>query len=109
LHIGVDLDNTILDATSSYLHFYIHNGISYHNIAFTENKLQECINSKVDVLIDDAPHYANEFAHRNMPVILFEQPYNISVNVDLVYHAPSWLEVNRLITKLETYNITKIL
>ncbi|WP_187274569.1 hypothetical protein [Paenibacillus sp. N3.4] len=22
MHIGVDLDNTVLDATSSYLHFY---------------------------------------------------------------------------------------
>lgn len=182
MHIGVDLDNTILDATSSYLHFYNkasglsftpedvndfyfyrlygwddterekiyhkyghdihwnsspytmaveilrelfiqhhisiitarpllfrdvtmgwleHNGVKYHNLVFTENKLQECMDSKVDVLIDDAPHYANEFKLRNMPVILFEQPYNASVKGDLVYRATSWLEVNNIITELD--------
>jgi len=77
------------------------NGISYHNITFTENKLQECIDSKINVLIDDAPHYAKEFADKNIPVILFEQPYNTSVNIDLVYHASNWSEINRHITDLK--------
>lgn len=182
MHIGVDLDNTVLDATSSYLHFYNkasglsytpedvndfyfyrlygwdntereevyhqyghdihwnssafpmavevlqelfishqisiitarpllfrdvtinwlkHNGIRYHNIAFTENKLQECLDSQINVLIDDAPHYAKEFADKNIPVILFEQPYNTSVNIDLVYRASNWLEINRRINDLD--------
>ncbi|WP_183583009.1 5' nucleotidase, NT5C type [Paenibacillus rhizosphaerae] len=78
-----------------------HHGVRYNNIAFTENKLQECINSEVSVLIDDAPHYAKEFADRNIPLILFEQPYNTSVNIDMVYRASNWLEVRRRISDLE--------
>lgn len=182
MHIGVDLDNTVLDATSSYLHFYNkasglsytpkdvndfyfyrlygwdnaerekvyrlygreihwnsspfpmavevlqelslshkisiitarpllfrditiewlnHHGIRYDNIVFTENKLQECIDSGVNLLIDDAPHYAREFADKNIPVILFEQPYNTSMSHDMVYRASSWFEVSRRISDLE--------
>ncbi|WP_171681640.1 5' nucleotidase, NT5C type [Paenibacillus planticolens] len=77
------------------------NGIRYHNLFFTENKLQECIDSEINVLIDDAPHYAKEFADKNIPVILFEQPYNICLNIDLVYCASNWVEVNRRIIDLE--------
>jgi len=183
LHIGVDLDNTVLDATSSYLFYYnkasgksfvpedvqdfylyrlygwdeterekvyhtyghdihwhsspfpmavevlrelfIHHeisiitarpslfqdvtvnwldyhGITYHRIVFTENKRHECMSSNVDVLIDDAPHYATEFAHHNMPVILFDQPYNSSVNTNLVYRAANWLDVKRILAELES-------
>lgn len=58
------------------LNWLQHHKIDYHKITFTENKLQECINSKVDVLIDDAPHYAEEFSLKEKPIILFEQPYN---------------------------------
>ncbi|WP_171651354.1 hypothetical protein [Paenibacillus foliorum] len=53
------------------------------------------------MLIDDAPHYAKQFADKKIPVILFEQPYNTSVNIDLVYRASNWLEVNRRINDLE--------
>ncbi|MGF7050798.1 putative HAD superfamily protein [Paenibacillus sp. DS2015] len=182
MHIGVDLDNTILDATSSHLQYYnqvsglslapedvndfylyrlygwgktesdemyhrygheIHlnsnplenaievlqtffdrhiisiitarpllfrdvtiewlklHKINYHNIVFTEEKLQECINLKIDVLIDDGPHYAAEFSLVNKPVILYEQPYNLSVNNDFVYRAKNWLEVKNKIDFLE--------
>lgn len=79
-----------------------HHGIKYHNINFTEEKLNECLKSKIDVLIDDAPHYANELSIRNIPVILFDQPYNNTVASDLVHRANSWLEIKRLIHKLDT-------
>ncbi|MEF3305364.1 5' nucleotidase, NT5C type [Paenibacillus sp. GYB003] len=162
MHIGVDLDNTVLDATSAYLHYYnmvsglsltpddvndfylyrlygwdeeerdaiynkhghdIHwnssplpmaveilqelsdqhqisiitarplffrdvtiywlknHNIHFNNITFTENKLQECMNSKV---------------------ILFEQPYNLSVTNDLIYRATNWFEVKRHIDYLKS-------
>ncbi|GGD85276.1 5' nucleotidase, NT5C type [Paenibacillus nasutitermitis] len=182
MHIGVDLDNTVLDATSAFLHYYNiasgfslthedvndfylyrlygwneterdvvyhkygsdihwnssplpmavevlqqlfskhqitiitarpllfrdvtvewlkHHKINYHNITLIENKLQECMDSNIDVLIDDGPHYAEEFALMNKPVILFEQPYNLSVTSDSVYRASSWIEVNKHIEYLE--------
>lgn len=78
-----------------------HHKVSYHNISFTEDKLQECMNSRVDVLIDDAPHYAIEFALNKRPVILFEQPYNISIDKDLIYRATNWKEVKMNIENLE--------
>ncbi|NOU93154.1 hypothetical protein GC093_07915 [Paenibacillus sp. LMG 31456] len=59
------------------------------------------MDSEISVLIDDAPHYAKQFADKKIPVILFEQPYNTSVNIDLVYRASNWLEVNRRINDLE--------
>ena len=182
MHIGVDLDNTILDATSAHLHYYNqvsglsftpddvndfylyrlygwdkaerdaiynkyghdihwnsaplpmaveilqqlynqhqisiitarpllfrdvtmewlkHHKINYHNITLIENKLQACIHAKVDVLIDDGPHYAEEFALANKPVILYEQPYNLSVANEFVYRASNWIEVKKHIDYLE--------
>jgi len=183
LHIGIDLDNTILDATSAHLHYFnkvsglsftpydvndfylyrlygwekvefdviytkyghdIHwnssplpmaveiiqqlfkqhqisiitarpllfrdvttewlkrHKINYHNITLVDNKLQECIHSNVDVLIDDNPHYAEEFALVNKPVILYEQPYNLSVTNDLIYRASNWIEVQKHIHHFES-------
>lgn len=182
MHIGVDLDNTLLDATTSHLHYYnkasgrslthgdvddfylyrlygwdememevvydkyghdIHwnslplpmavevlnslckrhkvsiitarplqfsgvtiewlnlHKIKYNDIVFTENKLRHCINSKVDVMIDDGPHYAEEFSRLNRPVILYNQPYNLSVLNNYVYRASNWNEVQNHINELE--------
>lgn len=182
MHIGVDLDNTILDATSAHLEYYnkasglsltaqdvndfylyrlygwdraesdvvyhkygydIHwnssplpmavetlqqlfkrhqisiitarpllfrdvtiewlkrHGIHYHHIALVEDKLQECNHLKIDVLIDDGPHYAEEFALANKPVILYEQPYNLTVANDFIYRASNWIEVKKHIDYLE--------
>ncbi|TXK85768.1 5' nucleotidase, NT5C type [Paenibacillus sp. N3.4] len=79
-----------------------HHNVRYHNISLIENKLQECINCQVDVLIDDAPHYAKEFALNNKPIILFEQPYNLAISNDIVYRASNWIEVKKHIDYLES-------
>ncbi|WP_372339185.1 hypothetical protein [Cohnella sp. WQ 127256] len=76
--------------------------INFHSISLVENKLQECIHSKVDVLIDDGPHYAEEFALLKKPVILYEQPYNLSINNDFVYRASNWMEVKQHIDYLDS-------
>lgn len=183
MHIGIDLDNTVLDATSAHLHYYNkasgralthadvndfylyrmygwneaerdavynqyghdihwnsaplpqaveilqqlfnrhhlsiitarplrfhdvtvewlkHHKIDYHRITLVENKLQECIDSQVDVLIDDGPHYAEQFALANKPVILYDQPYNLSVANDFVFRASNWAEVQKHIDFLES-------
>lgn len=183
MHIGVDLDNTVLDATSAHLHYYNrvsglsltpddvndfyiyrlygwdqaerdanyykhghdihwhstplpmaaeilqelstqhqisiitarplvfrdvtmdwlkHHGFHYNNITFTEDKLHECTRSKVDLLIDDGPHYAEEFVLANRPVILYDQPYNLSVTHDLIYRASNWFEVKSHVEDLKS-------
>lgn len=76
--------------------------IDYHHISLVEDKLQECIQLNVDVLIDDGPHYAEQFALANKPVILYDQPYNLSVMNDLVYRASNWIEVKKHIDYLES-------
>ncbi|MCQ6563524.1 5' nucleotidase, NT5C type [Paenibacillus mendelii] len=81
-----------LDVTTEWLKYH---NINYHTITLIENKLQACVHSKVDVLIDDGPHYAEEFALANKPVILYEQPYNLSVTNEFVYRASNWMEVKQ--------------
>nr|WP_246627957.1 hypothetical protein [Paenibacillus oenotherae] len=78
------------DVTVKWLDAY---GIPYHNIVFTENKRLECEAASVDVLIDDAPHYANEFALLNRPYFLFHQPYNTTVQHEQVRRIFHWSEV----------------
>lgn len=76
--------------------------IHYQHIAFVENKLEACQQLEVDLLIDDAPHYAEEFATSSKPYILYDQPYNRHVNHELVYRAASWLEIKNYIDNYES-------
>lgn len=48
----------------------------------------------------DAPHYAEELAAAQKPVILFDQPYNLSIANDYVYRAMNWLEIKKQIDHL---------
>lgn len=77
-----------------------HHAVDYQRIVFTEDKLRECINSNVDVLIDDGPHYAEQFSSEGKPVILYEQPYNLSITGTSIYRASNWLEVKKHIDQL---------
>lgn len=90
------------DVTMAWLEKY---KIQYHQISMVENKLQECIRIGVDVLIDDAPHYAEEFAAAQKPVILYEQPYNRSIANEYVYRAANWMEVKKHIDHLASISI----
>lgn len=79
--------------------------IPYHNITFTENKLQKCEDSKVDVLIDDGPHYALQFSKKQKPVILFQQPYNLSVTNRFVYPISHWSEAEKYIDLIQMHKM----
>jgi uncharacterized protein len=78
-----------------------HYQINYHHISFVENKLGECQKLEVDILIDDAPHYAEEFVASAKPYILYDQPYNRHINHELVFRAASWLDIKRYIANFE--------
>lgn len=79
-----------------------HHKINYHHIVLVENKLEACQKLEVDLLIDDAPHYAEEFAASSKPYLLYDQPYNRHVNHELVYRAASWLEIKKHIENHES-------
>ncbi|WP_433617098.1 5' nucleotidase, NT5C type [Paenibacillus cellulositrophicus] len=86
------------DVTVKWLEHY---SVPYNNIVFIEDKLKECMKLQVEVMIDDGPHYAEEFAQKSMPVILYEQPYNRFVKHEFVYHAANWSEVKAHIDNLQ--------
>jgi len=71
------------DVTERWL---VHYKIYYYRIVFTVNKFQECVSSNVDVLIDDGPHYAEQFVREGKPVVLYEQPYNVCIYGYSVYN-----------------------
>lgn len=76
--------------------------IHYHNISFVNDKLDECQKLNVDILIDDAPHYAEEFAALKKPYILFDQPYNQHIDHESVFRARNWKEITEYIESLPT-------
>jgi uncharacterized HAD superfamily protein len=76
------------------LEWLAHHDIAYHDIAFVEDKLQHCVDTMVDVLIDDGPHYSEQFVKAGRPVILMDQPYNRSVPAhNLLFRAAGWADV----------------
>lgn len=86
------------DVTVKWLEYH---SVQYNNIVFIEDKLKECLKLQVEVMIDDGPHYAEEFAQRGMPVILYEQPYNRFIKHEFVYRAVDWSEVKAHIDYLQ--------
>lgn len=74
--------------------------IGYHDLIFTEDKLAKCQELNVDLLIDDAPHYAEEFVLCNKPYVLYDQPYNRHVEHELILRARSWMEVQQHVERL---------
>ncbi|MFK7696649.1 5' nucleotidase, NT5C type [Paenibacillus sp. HJGM_3] len=66
----------------------------------TVTKLEACVEANVDVMIDDGPHYAEQFALADRPLILYEQPYNRAVAHDLIYRASNWTDVKNHLDSL---------
>jgi len=86
------------DITIQWLKYH---NINYHNLFLTEEKLAKCHELNVDILIDDAPHYAEEFVLFNKPYILYDQPYNHHINHDLVLRAHNWTDVKKCVESLK--------
>ena len=57
------------------------NGIKYNKIYVdTGSKVDECINEKVDLFIDDKESHCEDVSNAGIPVILFTNAYNHSEN-----------------------------
>lgn len=67
--------------------------VPYHGLVFTENKYAHCVANAVDVLIEDGPHYAEEFARHERPLVLLDYPYNRWVTGRSIYRARDWRDV----------------
>lgn len=75
--------------------------VPHHAVAFAEDKYAYCTSHGVDVLVDDGPHYAEEFARHDRHLVLMDQPYNRRVAHISIYRARDWREVSRHISALE--------
>ena len=74
--------------------------VPYHALVFTQDKYAHCASHAVDVLIEDGPHYAEEFARHDRPIVLLDHPYNRRVTGGWIYRARDWREVSHHIEAL---------
>ena len=67
--------------------------VPYHALVFTQDKYAHCASHAVDVLIEDGPHYAEEFARHHRSIVLLDHPYNRGLTGGSIYRARDWREV----------------
>lgn len=73
--------------------------VPFHEIVFEQDKFSLCQRLNVDVLIDDAPHYAEEFSAKGKQFMIMDQPYNRYLKHELI-HRVTWDRVIGSLTNL---------
>ena len=76
--------------------------IKYEKLIFAENKqkLQQCIENNVDIMIEDSPNNI-QYMSEKIKVIKFDCQYNRHVDNDNVITAYSWYHIYRIIKELK--------
>ena len=81
----------------------VENNILYDKVLFSkgsnENKSQEIIGNKIDLMIEDNPNNINELS-KIVPVICYNTEYNKQCNSDKVIRCYSWYDIYNKINKL---------
>ncbi|MGD2072686.1 MAG: hypothetical protein PVG65_04270 [Candidatus Thorarchaeota archaeon] len=68
-------------------------GNSYNlELGKTHSKLELCKKNNIEVMIEDSPKNASEVASE-IPVVLFDKPWNQNVNGELIYRVYGWEEI----------------
>ncbi len=75
-----------------------HHRIEFNDLVFERDKFATCQTLNVDVLIDDAPHYAQEFSEKGKHFVIMDQPYNRQVEHSLIRRASGWQQVTPLLS-----------
>ena len=69
------------------------NGIIYDKLIFSpEDKLETCLNNKIDIMVEDKPANINKISTK-IPVVCFHSEYNKNCYGDNIYTAYSWYDV----------------
>lgn len=77
------------------------NEIVYDRLIFSgENKLQICIDNKIDLMIDDSVENVNNISTA-IPVICFDASYNRECNGKNIIRCYSWYDIYSKIIKIE--------
>ena len=75
-------------------------GIPYDKIIFSKSdKLEDCINEKVVIMLEDSPKNSENISKR-IPVILMDTPYNRNASGDNIFRVASWEEAYALLSAL---------
>ena len=79
------------------------NDIKYEKIIFAddENKLSNCIENNIDVMIEDSPINIKNISQK-IKVIKFDCQYNKNINGENILTAYSWYHIYDIIRKLNT-------
>ena len=76
------------------------NGVIYDKLIFSpEDKLETCLNNKIDVMVEDKPANINKISTK-IPVVCFHSGYNEDCNGDNIHTAYSWYDVYHKIKQL---------
>jgi len=76
------------------------NNIKYDKIIFESEKLQPCIENKIDVMIEDSPSNIEELSNE-IKVIKFDCQYNKDVKNENVITAYSWYHIYKIIKEMK--------
>mgnify|MGYP003291677069 CR=1 FL=1 len=74
--------------------------IKYDEIIFKKNKLQPCIENKIDIMIEDSPQNIEDLS-KQIKVIKFDCQYNKDVNNENIITAYSWYHIYKIIKEME--------
>ena len=76
------------------------NNIKYDKLIFETEKMQPCIENKIDVMIEDSPHNIEELSSK-IKVIKFDCQYNRDVSNKNVSTAYSWYHIYDIIEEMK--------
>lgn len=76
--------------------------VPYDQLIMTEGKLNRFIEERGDVLIDDSPHYAQQFEDRQLPMIIMDYPYNSTISGHFLRRVSTWKDIETTINTLDS-------
>lgn len=66
-------------------------GITYHRLIMTREKRQACALMNIDIMVEDAPEFIDMC--EDIPVLLFDYPYNKGINKENIIRVETWKDV----------------
>lgn len=91
----------LVSRTGTYNWLKKHN-IVVDSVTHTNEKPDIIKKLEIDVMIEDSPYEVGRLVSTNIPILLFDHPYNKEVQHKNITRFTHWLEVPRLIRRLTT-------
>lgn len=79
------------------------NGFRYHKLIHSETKIQEALDEKIDLFVDDHPKIIENMAKTRIPAIFVDLPKNVDIAMPrsiYVWRAKNFNEINKCIDKI---------